>query len=204
MEKRGPDLMRSNFLSLLACLLAALSGCSKSETPAPPKAQTEASTPSPAVSSAKAPLEVCSLLTSDEIKTIQGEAVESTKASPALEGEVHSSQCFFQLPTFINSISLQVTQKGNKPGAPEVKETWRKMFPPEKLEERETAGGQKKIPARKIPDLGEEALWTGGPAGGLYVLQGNYYLRISVGGADDEESKIKKTTALARLILKRL
>jgi hypothetical protein len=123
---------------------------------------------------------------------------------PAPEGEVASSQCFFQLPTFINSISLQVTQKGNKPGAPDVKQAWAKMFPPEKLEERETAGGQKKVPARKIPDLGEQALWTGGPAGGLYVLQGSYYIRISVGGADDEETKIRKSTALAQLVLKRL
>lgn len=149
-------------------------------------------------------MDACSLLTSDEIKAIQGEAVESTKATPVPEGEVASSQCFFQLPTFVNSISLQVTQQASKPGAPDVKQAWTKMFPPEKLEERETAGGQKKIPARKIPDLGEQALWTGGPAGGLYVLQGSYYIRISVGGADDEETKIKKSTALAQLILKRL
>jgi hypothetical protein len=196
--------MRSYFLSFLACLLAALSGCSKSETPAPPKAQTETATPSPAVSSAKTPLDACALLTSDEIKAVQGEPVESTKPTPASQGEVAASQCFYQLPTFINSISLQVTQKGNTPGAPEVKQLWRKMFPPEKLEERETAAGQKKMPARKIPDLGEEALWTGGPAGGLFVLQGSFYFRISVGGADDEETKIKKSTALAQLILKRL
>ena len=196
--------MRSYILSLLACLLAAFSGCSKSETPAAPNAQTEASTPSPAASSVKTPVDACSLLTSDEIKSIQGEAVENTKATPASEGEVASSQCLFQLPTFINSISLQVTQKGSRPGAPDLKQVWRKMFPPEKLEVRETADGQKKIPARKIPGLGEEALWTGGPAGGLYVLQGSYYLRISVGGADNEETKIKKSTALAQLILKRL
>jgi hypothetical protein len=60
------------------------------------------------------------------------------------------------------------------------------------------------VPARKIPDLGEEAFWTGGPAGGLFVLQGYYYLRISVGGADDEATKIRKSTALAQLVLKRL
>jgi hypothetical protein len=145
-------------------------------------------------------VDACSLLTSDEIKAIQGEAVQTLKATPPSEGELASSQCFFALPTFINSISLQVTQ----PGAAEAKEAWNKMFPPEKLQERETADGQKKIPARKIPGLGEEALWTGGPAGGLYVLQGAYYFRISVGGADDEETKIRKSISLAQLILKRL
>lgn len=194
----------SSLLSLLACLLAAFSGCSKSETPSAPNAQVDPSPSSPALSSAKAPVDACSLLTSDEIKAIQGEEVESTQATASSEGELSSSQCFFALPTFINSISLQITQKGSKPGAPDAKQAWKKMFPPEKLQERETAGGQKKMPPRKIPDLGEEALWTGGPAGGLYVLQGPYYIRISVGGADDEETKIRKSTALAQLILKRL
>lgn len=196
--------MRSSFLSLLAALLVAFSGCSKSETPSPPNAQADASSPSPAHSSAKAPVDACSLLTSDEIKAIQGEAVESAKSTPSSEGELASSQCFFALPTFMNSISLQVTQKGSQPGASDAKQAWKKMFPPEKLVERETEAGRKKIPPRKIPDLGDEAFWTGGPAGGLFVLQGDYYLRISVGGADDEATKIRKSTALAQLVLKRL
>jgi hypothetical protein len=144
------------------------------------------------------------LLHSDEIKAIQGEPVESTKETPPSEGDFVSSQCFFALPTFVNSVSLQITGKGSKPGAPEAREAWRKMFPPEKQHERETAGGQKKMPARKIADLGEEAFWTGGPTGGLFVLQGDRFLRLSVGGADDEETKIRKSTALARLVLKRL
>jgi hypothetical protein len=147
---------------------------------------------------------VCALLTSDEIKAVQGEAFESTKATAASEGALASSQCFFALPTFINSISLQVTQKGSKPDAPDAKQAWRKLFPPEKLEERETEAGRKKMPARKIPDLGDEAFWTGGPAGGLFVLQGDFYIRLSVGGADDEATKITKSTALAQLVLKRL
>jgi hypothetical protein len=156
------------------------------------------------LSTAKAPVDACSLLTSEEIKTVQGEAVESANETPSSAGELVSSQCFFALPSFSKSISLQITQKGTKPGAADARQAWKKMFPPEKLEERETAGGQKKMPPRKIPDLGEEAFWTGGPTGGLFVLQGDYFLRISLGGADDEETKIGKSTALARLVLKRL
>lgn len=193
---------RCSFLSLLMCLLAALSGCSKSEAPST-NARADASSPSPARSLPR-PVDTCSLLTSDEIKAIQGEALESAKGTPSSEGEIASSQCFFALPTFINSISLQVSQKGSTPGAPDVKQAWKKMFPPEKLQERETATGQKKMPPKKISDLGEEAFWTGGPTGGLFVLQGDYYLRISVGGADDDATKIRKSIALAQLVLKRL
>lgn len=204
MENREPKLMRSYFLSLLACLLVALGGCSKSETPAPPSAQADISSPSASPSSARPTVDPCSLLTSDEIKAIQGEAVESAQVTPAPEGELAVSQCFFKLPSFINSISLQVTQKKSQPGAPDAKQAWKKMFPPEKLQEHESARGQKKLPPRQISGLGEEALWTGGPAGGLFVLQGDFYIRISVGGADDEETKIRKSTALAELVLKRL
>jgi len=193
-----------SLLSFLAAVLAAFSGCSKPETPSLSNAQAETSSPSPALSSASAPLDACSLLTSDEIKAIQGEAVESSKSSSPSAGELSSSQCFFALPTFTHSISLQVVQKGTSPGDPDAKQTWNKLFPPDELEERQTEGGKKKIPPRKIPDLGEAALWTGGPAGGLYVLQGRHYIRISVGGADDEETKIRKSTALAQLVLKRL
>lgn len=196
--------MRSYFLSLLACLLAALAGCSKSETPAPPTAQADKSSPSASPSPAGPPVDACSLLTSDEIKAVQGEAVESAQATPASEGELAVSQCFFKLPSFINSISLQVTRQGSQPGAPDAKQAWRKLFPPEKLQEHESARGQKKLPPRKISGLGEEALWTGGPTGGLFVLQGQFYIRVSVGGADDEETKIRKSTALAELVLKRL
>jgi hypothetical protein len=36
------------------------------------------------------------------------------------------------------------------------------------------------------------------------VLKGERFFRISVGGVDDQETKIKKTRALAEPVLKRL
>ena len=40
--------------------------------------------------------------------------------------------------------------------------------------------------------------------GALYVLKNNVYIRISVGGPDSEESKIKHCKALAEKALSRL
>lgn len=40
--------------------------------------------------------------------------------------------------------------------------------------------------------------------GALYVLKGNTFLRISVGGVREEPARIEKSVALARLALKRL
>jgi hypothetical protein len=38
----------------------------------------------------------------------------------------------------------------------------------------------------------------------LYVLKGNEFIRVSVGGAGDEASKIDKSKKLAQMVLKRL
>ena len=46
---------------------------------------------------------------------------------------------------------------------------------------------------------------TGSRVGGaLYVLKGNSYVRISIGGAVAQEAKIKKTKALAAKAIARL
>ena len=58
---------------------------------------------------------------------------------------------------------------------------------------------------RTIQGLGEQAYWVGSPlVGALYVLKGNTFLRISVGGVREESARIEKSVALARLALKRL
>jgi hypothetical protein len=59
--------------------------------------------------------------------------------------------------------------------------------------------------AQPIPALGEEAYWVGGPVtGALYVLQGELFLRISVGGVPKESIRIAKSKSLAATILRRL
>ncbi|HEX9224994.1 MAG TPA: hypothetical protein VF860_16815 [Candidatus Acidoferrales bacterium] len=58
---------------------------------------------------------------------------------------------------------------------------------------------------RLIHGLGEEAYWVGNPvAGALYVLQGETFLRISVGGVRAESARIEESKTLARAVLKRL
>jgi hypothetical protein len=56
-----------------------------------------------------------------------------------------------------------------------------------------------------ISALGEEAYWVGNPiSGALYVLQGELFLRISVGGIPNESIRIAKSKSLATAILRRL
>jgi len=147
-------------------------------------------------------IDACSLLTSEEIQSVQGEPVTEAKATGNAAGGF--SQCHFALPTFSNSVSILV-QAGTTANGREPKRAWDEMFSPAKLEASETEGGKKKFPARRIPDLGDEAYWAGNNMiGVLHVLKGDRYFTISVGGAGDQNSKIEKCSALARVMLKRL
>jgi hypothetical protein len=247
--------MRTYPRLLLTCLLVIGAGCSKSTpptsgtvTPATTPA-TSASTPAlvnatpptgstPGSVASKNPLDVCALLTSKDLQAIQGEALKETKPSTRADGGFMISQCFYTLPTFSNSISLLVAQKGESAGARDPKEFWQETFhrkdqedlekerakEKEKGKEKEkeksnakdkdkdsdknkTQGREEEEAARpqEIAGVGDEAFWTGNRVGGaLYALKGNTYIRVSVGGPGDQATKIKKSKALAQIILKRL
>jgi len=132
------------------------------------------------------------------------------------------SQCFFRTAIFAKSVSLALaTPDSAKLSALSPREYWRKQFhPPEQAEREEgvPAAGQAKAPEktkeerekelrkpRPVAGLGDEAYWVGSPiTGALYVLKGEVFLRISVGGEKDESVRITKTKTLARKALKRL
>jgi hypothetical protein len=142
----------------------------------------------------------CSLLTSAEIARVQGEAPKETKPSTQESPGLHGDQCFFLLPTFTSSISLELTR-----GA--VRAFWKKTFheqggePTRESEEKEE---QKQKP-RRVRGLGDEAFWAGDARlGGLYVLRKDAMLRLSIGGAETQPQKLKKLKTLARNALKRM
>ena len=156
----------------------------------------------------------CAVLTKSEIESVQGERVAATKASRPERGRFAVSQCFYSLPTFSKSISLEVTRpRANEKEKPE--DQWKAMFrgAPAKKGERERKGQreeeeerEKETSApRKVVGVGDEAYWVG-PAivGGLYVRKGDSYFRLSVGGPDREAVKIEKLKKLGRKAVRRL
>lgn len=212
-------------------LAAGLIGCAKSEAPQPPANNRPATTrlantaaPSPAMQPSPQPaaaasteagqgrIEACALLTSKEIQSVQGEPLKEAKSSGRSEGGFRASQCFFTLPTFTNSVSLAVTQKGDGPGAREPKQFWKEIFHRDKDSEKardkdrdKDEEEERSAPPLKISGVGDEAFWTSSRVGGaLYILKGNAFIRVSVGGAGDQTTKIKKSKALAQMVLKHL
>ncbi len=209
--------MRLKLLAL--CLLCIASvGCQKDSAPATnsqpvaqeagaasPSPVTVPSEPTPAETTfAKPKLDACALLTGSEIQSVQGESVKESKLSGQLSGGLTISQCFFTLPTFNNSISLIVAHKGEGADAREPKEFWRTTFHAEKKEEKTRKKAEESDPPKKISGLGDEAFWMGNRiAGALYVLKGDAYVRVSVGGPSDKASQTRARLlaqkALARL-----
>jgi hypothetical protein len=219
--------MRFELLVVLSAMLA-IASCSQSTTrpptntpqavptsPSLPSSSTVANNSAPAgTAPVKPKIDACALLTSKEIEAVQGEALKETKLSGQSTGGFSMSQCFFTLPTFTNSVSLLVAQKGEGSGATDPREFFRERFHEKRAGERERERDKKKggeeeeeegIPPQKVSGIGDEAYWTGSRVGGaLYVLKGNSYVRISIGGPADQVAKIKKTKALAAKAIARL
>jgi hypothetical protein len=162
--------------------------------------------------SAKAPgsPDACTLLTSDDIKAVQGEELKATKPSQQAGHEFVIDICYYELPTPSNSISLSLAQSNpNKKDS--VREFWENTFGDsehgrkEKEGEGEAGELEEGAPPRKIAGLGQEAFWFSSPIGGvLYVLKGDHYIRISVGGKGTSEAKLNKSKGLAKKAIGRL
>jgi hypothetical protein len=119
-----------------------------------------------------------------------------------------------------------VAERGEGADAVDPEEFWRDRFHEDKDQaddkdrdrergDRERVGGADKkrgeeeeeegAPPQKVSGVGEEAYWVGNRIGGaLYVLKGDAYLRISIGGPPDPAAKIRKSRSLARRALTRL
>ncbi len=160
--------------------------------------------------------DACGLLSAVEIEAVQGEPVNETKASVQPNGEMQLSECLFHTakPAKSVSVALAVPSSTNPSGLTPRK-FWHKQFHASETKRGELRGAGKRAlkpesegeegarEPRRIAGLGDDAYWVGTPiAGALYVLQGDNFVRISVGGVGDESTRIEKSKALARAAVK--
>jgi hypothetical protein len=161
------------------------------------------------------PRDACSLVSKEEVGSVQEAPVNETKSSERSDGFFRVSQCFYTAAEFSKSVSLALIQKDpNQRDKRSPKEFWKEKFGPYNAKEKERDGkGQTKAreereegtPPKNISGLGDDAYWVSNRFGGiLYVLKGDAFISIGLGGTDDEETKIKKSKALAQQALQRL
>src|SRR6266566_1567568 len=201
--------MRWNILVPLFCfLLIASPGSKKRETPPP--------VPRTSQESNQAQIDVCGLLTKAEIEAIQGSPIKETKSSALSDAAFRVSQCFYTATEFSKSVSLAVMQRDpGRPTTTSPRDFWKERFGRYSADEKERDKNKEQserkeekedsVPPKKIDGIGEEAFWASNRFGGvLYILKGDAFISISLGGSDNEETKIKKSKALAQKALRRL
>jgi hypothetical protein len=149
------------------------------------------------------------VLSARDVERVQGQAFKSVKLTETDANGLKVSQCFYALPSFASSVSVDVMR--GRTG-----EFWRAHFANaterrDDDEERESetrnhsAAEEHETAARKIRGIGEAAVWSGSRvAGALYVLHGDTIVRVSVGGPGSEEQKIERSKKLAARALRKL
>jgi hypothetical protein len=158
-----------------------------------------------------AKLDACALLTRDEIQAVQGSTITDTKTSEHLDAGLRMSQCYFSAEQSNKSVSLVVTQTDpDHPTKRTPKDYWKETFTSSVVEEKEHEGDteekehESKKPV-KIDGVGDDAYWSADRVGGaLYAIKKDVFVRISLGGPDDQKTKIEKSKTLAQKALDRL
>src|ERR1700730_2942929 len=156
-------------------------------------------------------VDACMLLTSAELQAAVGEPLAEARPSTQPAGRIQTSDCLFRTPAFAKSVSLTVALPGSATSGSALREFWRNQFHAAREKEEDTAGESAETPSaseaelernarkpRAISGLGEDAFWVGSPiSGALYVLEGDAFLRVSVGGIPNESSRLAKSKMAA-------
>jgi len=159
----------------------------------------------------------CLLLTSAELQAAVGEPLAEARPSTGPAGRIQTSECLFRTPTFAKSVSLTVARPGNATPTSALREFWRNQFHATREREEDTAGEHRERPSaseaelergarrpRAVSGLGDDAFWVGSQiSGALYVLEGDVFLRVSVGGIANESTRLAKSKMAASAAIRR-
>jgi hypothetical protein len=157
----------------------------------------------------------CQLLSARDIARVQGESFKSVKLTETDADGLKVSQCFYTLPSFTNSVSVDLMRG-------KASDFWSAHFSTAREErndddDRDRSEAMKTAPtsreaeeehksgARRVGGIGDAAVWSGNRmSGALYVLKGNAIVRVSVGGGGSEQQKIERSRKLAAIALRKL
>jgi hypothetical protein len=153
----------------------------------------------------------CQLLTARDIARVQGQEFKSVKLTESDANGLTVSQCFYALPSFTSSVSVDLMRgqtttfwRSHFANAREAKDdddedrSTKTAPQARESEEHESA-------ARKVRGIGDAAVWSGNRvAGALYVLKADTIVRVSVGGSGTQEEKIERSKKLAARALRKL
>lgn len=143
----------------------------------------------------------CDVLSARDIARVQGAKFTKTRLTEANDAGVNVSQCFYTLPRFTDSVTVDLIRG-------DARAFWQKHFAEVNeasvLSIMRTPADAGNRP-RSISGVGEKAMWSANRlAGALYVLKGDTVIRVSVGGGGTEEQKIDRARKLAQRVVRRV
>ncbi len=149
------------------------------------------------------------------MQSIQGWPVKEAKSTENTNGGFHTTDCSYTGDSADQSVTLSLVQKNSSsPKATDPKQYWKTSFSrysdeskqAETETDKEKSKDEQEIevhpanvrPPKRIEGLGDAAFWmTDFSGGALYVLKGDVFIHIRIGGPESEESRIDKSKALA-------
>jgi hypothetical protein len=153
--------------------------------------------------------DACGLVSKEEVESVQAMPVNDVKSSERSDDVFRVSQCFYTTAEFSKSVNLALVQKNpDQQTNRSPRDFWKEKFDPYQDEEPKTKSGDEKEQGsapKKIRRLGDDAFWVSNRFGGvLYVLKGDVFISVGLGGTDDEDTKLKKSKVLAEKAIQRL
>ena len=214
--------MSVRLIILLATIAGFNGGCAS--TTATRDAAAPANAPTAVAANTVSNVAACTILSNEQIRGVQGESVTETKGNDSTGGGLVVSHCVYLLPTYSKSMSIDILRPAPSDAQSNALEKfWDTRFEDsdEKLErdgekartasatDRQRSEGREEkemeSKPRPVSGVGDEAFWVGsGVKGSLYVRKGGAVLILSIGGAEDESTRLKKTILLAQHALSRI
>lgn len=152
-------------------------------------------------------IDACQLLTPEEVQAVQGSPILDTKSSEQSDAGLRVSQCFYATEESNRSVSLVLTQSDPDSRVKRnPKDYWYEVFGRgQEKGTKESTDKEEERQSQEISGVGDAACWVGSSvARALYVLKQDVFIRISIGGPDDEKGKLDKSKALAEKAFQRL
>lgn len=189
---------------IVSVMLLTLSGCTQSEAVQLTEQPTDQPTVSQTVPTAAA--DACKFIPTDEIEKVQGAKIVEAKSSSPNADNFVVSQCYYLADDNSKSVVLSVYRADPaRPDAKSPKIFWKERFETMGKEDESAGKKEKSTPPQPIAKLGDQAYWLDNKIGGaLYVLNGDEFFRVSVGGTPDAKLRISKAKSIAQAALKRL
>ena len=156
--------------------------------------------------------DACSLVPKQEVEAVQQTHLNDVKSSERSDGAFVVSQCFYTAAEFSKSVNLALVQTDPKqPSRRSPKDFWKEKFGPyegagkQQTRTKENEEKEERTAPKKIDGLGDAAYWVSNRFGGvLYVLKGDAFISIGLGGTTQEDTKLEKSKLLAQKALQRL